>query len=124
VGAHAYEELEAWQLANAARDLVFRITQRPAFDRDLWLRRQLRGAADSACSSIAEGFGRYRPREFAYFLGVAVGSLEEVKNRRSVLLSIGACSEAEAAELYDLASRGCGAAINLVRDLRSQGTDR
>jgi len=78
----------------------------------------------SLIGPFAEGFGRYRPREFAYFLGVAVGSLEEVKNRRSVLLSIGACSEAEAAELYDLASRGYGAAINLIRYPRSQGTDR
>jgi four helix bundle protein len=112
MGVRSYEDLVVWQLADQVRERVVEITARPAFASDLWLRRQLRSAADSACSAVAEGFGRFGAREFAYFLRVAIGSLEEIKNRRSVIVSIGGCSATEALELHRLASRACGAATN------------
>src|SRR5687768_16483474 len=42
---------------------------------------QIRDAAEDAASDVAEGFVRFRPREFAQFLGYALSSLTEVRQR-------------------------------------------
>jgi len=41
---------------------------------------QIRDAASSAPRNIAEGFGRYKPREFSQYLRIANGSLMETSN--------------------------------------------
>ena len=60
------------------RVLVFRLTRRPALDRDLKLRSQTEDAIDSVCRNIAEGFGCRSHVEFARFLEISRRSLNEV----------------------------------------------
>ena len=75
--AKTYRELDVWQLAfDISRD-VFRLTQSPAAIRDRKYCDQVRSSAASVAGNIAEGFGRYHPGDFARFLGIARGSLDE-----------------------------------------------
>jgi len=78
VGAHRIEQLVAWQLADAFKQEVYRLLREsPEANKDLRFKDQLRTSAASGAMNIAEGFYRYRPREFARFLSIALASLGE-----------------------------------------------
>jgi four helix bundle protein len=78
--ATKFTDLVAWQLADELRRLIFEITAQGQVARDFKYCDQSKDAARSAASNIAEGFGRFRHREFARFLDIAIGSLEEVSD--------------------------------------------
>jgi len=76
--AKDFTELAAWQLADQLRLLILEITSNPNVARDFKYCNQCKDAARSAASNIAEGFGRYRHRDFARFLRISMGLLKEV----------------------------------------------
>jgi four helix bundle protein len=83
VGAKQLEDLVVWQLAVLLRDRVIAISDSVSFDCDRRLRDQVRTAAGSIAANVAEGYGRFRPREFARFLRYANGSVFEVRSHLS-----------------------------------------
>jgi four helix bundle protein len=73
-----YERLRAWQVAHELALELFRVTDAwPARER-YGLSAQLRRAALSAATNIAEGSAKRGSREFRRFLDIALGSLAEV----------------------------------------------
>jgi four helix bundle protein len=70
-------ELDAWRLSDELRKEIEAIIASPAARRDEKFCNQIRGAADSVCANIAEGFGRYWPSEHHRFLVIARGSATE-----------------------------------------------
>jgi len=74
-----FKELLAWQLAYTLKCEVIDFTESEPASRDFRYRDQIRDSSASAPRNIAEGFGRYRPAEFARFLEFAVASLDETK---------------------------------------------
>jgi four helix bundle protein len=76
-----FEELEAWQMARTLRQTVYRLTRTKPFSRDFALVDQIRRAAISGPSNIAEGFERGGNREFIQFLSNTKGSIGEVKDQ-------------------------------------------
>lgn len=80
VVAHDFRDLIAWQLAYELRCEVFAITENGPASRDFKFRDQIRDSSASAPRNIAEGFGRYRPKEFARFLSIARASLFETRH--------------------------------------------
>src|SRR3970282_664521 len=79
-GARHFERLIIWQLADALRVEVLRLTARRGFPRDFKLRSQGEDAANSVCRNISEGFGCETHREFARFLRISRRSLNEVQD--------------------------------------------
>jgi len=75
--AKRFQDLEAWQLANDVKREVFALTESGPASRDFEFRDQIRRSAASAPRNIAEGFGRFRPKEFARGCEVANGELQE-----------------------------------------------
>ena len=80
MGVKRFEDLVVWQLATQLLELVILITERDPARQDRRFCDQLRSAARSVCSNIAEGFGRYAPREFARFVAIAKASLQEARS--------------------------------------------
>lgn len=76
-----FEELRAWQRARELTNLVYDITKVRPFSHDFAMRDQIRRAALSVMSNIAEGFDRHRDPEFLYFLRIAKASCGEVKSQ-------------------------------------------
>jgi four helix bundle protein len=76
-GVGRHEDLVAWQLCVELDALIFEATSTGPGARDFEWRDQIRGSAGSAAPNIAEGFGRFGPREFVRYLRIALGSLEE-----------------------------------------------
>lgn len=58
--------------------MAYRLLKRPSPAHDFKFRDQLSDAARSAPRNIAEGFARYRHKEFAQFVRIAKGSIAEV----------------------------------------------
>jgi len=73
-----FEKLEVWQKAIDFGDLIYFETRRFPSDERFGLTNQLRRAATSVSSNIAEGSSRSSKNEFARFTEIAAGSLFEV----------------------------------------------
>ncbi len=74
-----FEDLQAFQRARELTRQVYRVSSAGRFSRDYPLRDQIRRAAISVMSNIAEGFERDGDREFVQFLSTAKGSCGEVR---------------------------------------------
>ena len=82
----AFEEIEAWQKARELTGKIYSVSNLGSFCKDFGLRDQIRKAAVSIMSNIAEGFERGGTKEFAQFLSVAKGSSGEVRSQLYVAL--------------------------------------
>lgn len=79
--AGRFEDLMVWQKARGLTGLIYDLTKEKAFARDFGLRDQIRSAAVSVMSNIAEGFERGSDAEFGHFLSIAKGSCGEVRSQ-------------------------------------------
>lgn len=84
-----FEQLIAWQVARQLIDELGPVTRAAGFRGDSSLAIQIRRAAVSVSSNIAEGHGRGRRAEFARFLLIAKGSAVEVQSQLGVALAAG-----------------------------------
>ena len=73
-----FEKLDVWQRANGFADLVYKVTKTFPEDERFGLTNQMRRAAVSVSSNIAEGSARSSRNDNARFLEIATGSLFEV----------------------------------------------
>src|SRR6202012_3122572 len=94
-----FEDIEAWKLGRELTRAIYRVSKAGEFGRDFALRDQIRRAAVSVTSNIAEGFERGGNREFVQALAVAKGSAGEVRSQLYVALDEGYIREAEFTEL-------------------------
>jgi hypothetical protein len=62
-----FEDFIAWQKARKLTSEIYKVTNRGLFSRDFGLKDQIRRAAVSSMSNLAEGFERGRPGEFHQF---------------------------------------------------------
>ena len=84
-----FEDLVAWQKARSLSAMVYRITAHGDFARDFVLRDQIRRAAVSVMSNIAEGYERGGASEFHRFLSIAKGSCAELRSQLYIALDAG-----------------------------------
>jgi four helix bundle protein len=85
----SYKDLVAWQKAMDLVTATYRATAGFPKDELFGLTSQLRRAAVSIPSNIAEGQGRLSEKEFRYFLGQARGSLMEVETQLQIAENLG-----------------------------------
>ncbi len=78
------EELEAWQVAMELVTRVYSVTRGWPADERFGLTNQIRRAAVSVPSNIAEGQGRGSSTEFLRFLSIAYGSLQELRTQLKI----------------------------------------
>jgi four helix bundle protein len=95
-----FEKLETWQKAIAFADLVCEMTRNFPADERFGLTNQMRRAAVSVSSNIAEGAARNSKNDYARFLEIATGSLFEVVSQSFVGRRRGFLSEADFNKLY------------------------
>ncbi|MBV9110958.1 MAG: four helix bundle protein [Gemmatimonadetes bacterium] len=90
-----FEDLLVWQRARELSLAVYRATSSGLFARDFGLRDQIRRAAVSVMSNIAEGFGRYTLPEIRRFITIAKGSASEVRSQLYLARDLGYVSESD-----------------------------
>ena len=84
-----YRDLLVWQKAMDMVAEVYRLAKHLPRQETYALGDQLRRAAVSVPSNIAEGFGRASRKEYAQFLGIANGSVCEVETQLYVGVRVG-----------------------------------
>ena len=96
-----FEDIDAWKEARELTKSVYQITSTGEFARDFGLRDQIRRAAVSVMSNIAEGFERGGDKEFLQFLSLAKGSCGEVRAQFYVALDQTYINDAQFQELVE-----------------------
>jgi len=89
----SFRELEVWQVSMSLVQDVYRLVRQFPPDERFALGEQLRRAAVSIPSNIAEGFGRDTHKDFARFLVQAHGSLFEVETQVEIAVRLGYITE-------------------------------
>jgi four helix bundle protein len=77
--SRSFEDIDMWKKARELVKIIYEITRNKKFAKDFILTDQIRRAAISVMSNIAEGFERGSNTEFIQFLYVAKGSAGEVR---------------------------------------------
>ena len=100
-----FEDIQAWQEARVLAKSVYAASANGGVARDFGLRDQVRRAATSVLSNIAEGFERGGDWEFLHFLSLAKGSCGEMRAQLCVALDQGYLDEAAFRILYEHSDR-------------------
>ena len=100
-GYSGYRDLIVWQKSMQLVEIIYRSTNAFPSEERFGLTSQIRRAAISIPSNIAEGHGRTTRGEYANHLSIARGSLKELETlcelaKRLGLLSDAASGEAQA----------------------------
>jgi len=120
----AFEDLIAWQKARVLSREIYRVSRNSRFAKDFSLTDQIRRAATSIMSNIAEGFERGSRSEFHQYLVVAKGSCAEVRSQLYAALDAEYVDQVQFRQLYDLAAEvgrvvgGLKVAVKKQRDAR------
>lgn len=122
VQINRFEEIEGWKKARELAKEVYTVTSQGSFARDFSLRDQIRRAAVSISSNIAEGFARQTDKEFVQFLYTARGSAAEVQSQLYVAADLGYLSQEDLHRLYEMADEVSRLISGFIRYLRGAQT--
>ena len=86
-----YRELHAWQVGFALARRIYEVSAAFPKDEAFGLTAQIRRAAVSIPCNLAEGAGRAGPKEFAHFVHIARGSLNEMETQLLLAQDLGYC---------------------------------
>lgn len=100
-----FEDLIAWQEARKLMQLAYKISSEGSFSKDFEMRDQLRSAALSAMTNVAEGFDNESSVEFARFLGMARRSSVEVQSLCYAAMDVKHITEEVFQTCYDQAKK-------------------
>jgi four helix bundle protein len=82
-------DLDVWKLSMDLVIDLYRITESFPNSEKFGLVMQIRRAAVSICSNIAEGAARAHNREFAQFLYISLGSVAEIETQLEISRRLG-----------------------------------
>ena len=99
-----HRDLLVWQKSMALVTAIYRVTQSFPNSELYGLTNQIRRAAVSVPSNLAEGHGRTSRKDFHRFVGLARGSLTEVETQLEIARNLNYLGEEQTRELLDRAS--------------------
>lgn len=114
-----FEKLTVWQYAIDFADLVYGATREFPAEERFGLTSQLRRAAVSISSNIAEGSSRSSRQEFTRFVEIATGSVFEVVSQNFIAKRQGFLMEPDHHRIYQGAEELSRMLSGLRRSIRS-----
>ncbi|MFM2312789.1 MAG: hypothetical protein RLZZ04_2065 [Cyanobacteriota bacterium] len=108
-----FEDLRVWQRGIELTKQIYLTTSQGEISKDFGLKNQLRRAAVSVPTNIAEGFERRSRKEYVNFLNIAKGSAGEIRSLLRVAIEVSYLEEKTYLQLY-------GQAKELSRMLANQ----
>jgi four helix bundle protein len=116
--AESFEELHIYQRSRELVNAIYEATRDEGFKRDFALVDQIRRAAVSILSNIAEGFERGSKTEFIQFLFIAKGSCGEVRAQLSIARDQQYIGESVYERLHNLCRQISGMISNFIAHLQ------
>ncbi len=113
-----HKDLDVWRAAVALAGRVYRVTASYPEGEKFGLVSQMRRAAVSIASNIAEGAARQTRKEFAQFLSVAAGSASELDTQVEISKSTGTGDAQALGQLQEDLARVAQMIQGLIRSLR------
>ena len=112
-----FEDLYIWQRAIEFAKDIYLITEKNGIKTDFGLKAQMRNAAVSISTNIAEGFERRSRKEYLNFLNIAKGSSGEVRSLLCIAEKVGYINKEEHLELREKARFLSGSISNHVKSI-------
>ena len=103
-GTRSYKDLVVWQKGIALAKVIYRLTLAFPSAEKFGLVAQMRRAAVSIPSNIAEGQARHTTGEFIQFISHAEGSVAELDTQLIISTELKFCDSATAAPAFELIS--------------------
>jgi len=100
-GTQSYKDLVVWQKAIAVVKSVYSLTQNFPAEEQYGLVSQMRRAAVSIPSNVAEGQARHTTGEFIQFISHAEGSTAELDTQLVVAVDLAFCDRESALPVYE-----------------------
>lgn len=119
----SYQELQVWQKAMALVEAVYRATRMFPRNEQFGLTSQVRRAAISVPSNIAEGQGRSTSQAFLNHLSIAYGSLQEMETQLMLAHRLGYLDQLIQDQLLENTSEIARMLNGLQRSLTARQTD-
>jgi four helix bundle protein len=116
-----FEDLICWQKARILVREIYKATSMGDFSKDYDAKNQIRRAALSSMSNIAEGFGRVSKKEFIRFLEISATSASEVKSILYVVLDLGYLPSKQVQTMQSLSEEVKALDLGLIKYLRGKG---
>lgn len=102
--AASYRDLQVWQKGMVLAKAIYAMTKPFPAEEKFGLVSQMRRAAISIPSNIAEGLARKSTAEFVHFISNAEGSLAELDTQLTLSADLGFCKAANVQEAFGLIS--------------------
>lgn len=99
--AQSYENLKVWQDSIELAARVYKMTKAFPKEEQFGLVSQMRRAAISISSNIAEGSSRKTKKDYTRFLDIAIGSLNEVESQLHIAVKLNFLESKDARPLFD-----------------------
>ncbi len=115
-----HKKLNAWTDAVGLAQQIYRVTERFPSNEKFNLTSQIRRAAVSIPSNIAEGAARQTRKEFIQFLHVSKGSLSELDTQLEIAWRLEYLGQTEWDALNDLLERVDRLLSGLIRHLKTK----
>lgn len=112
----SYRDLVVWRKALDLCEITYRLTAKLPRDERYALSDQLRRAAVSIPSNIAEGRSRQGEKEFLHFLSIAQGSVAELETQLMLAVRLAMLQESDIAAALSLSDE----VSKMVRSLRTK----
>ena len=112
-----FEKLDVWQEAIQFADLVYEVTGNFPSEERFGLTNQMRRAAVSISSNLAEGSSRVSRIDFARFVEIATGSLFKVVSQTTIALRRKMIAQSNYNEIYAAAEKQSKMLSGLRRSL-------
>ncbi|HDL52418.1 MAG TPA: four helix bundle protein [Proteobacteria bacterium] len=116
-----FKELDTWKKAVELTREIYHISGKGDFRKDFSLQNQIRRAAVSIPSNIAEGFEREGNKEFIQFLTVAKGSAAEVQTQLRIAYEVSYITDDDFKKMDDICIEVLSLISGFLRYLRSSG---
>lgn len=118
----SYRDLDAWRRAMTLAVEIYRLSERFPRHELFGLTHQLRRAAISVASNIAEGHGRRARQAFINHLNISLGSLAELETQLTLAIQLGFIVPADANDCIRYARETGQLVMALVRALEKPKT--
>lgn len=119
-----FEDLPVWKTARQLTVRIYKITGANTFAKDFGLRNQIRRAAVSLMSNIAEGFEHDTQAQFILYLGRSRASAGEIRCQLHIALDLNYISKTQFQELALLAADCSKQIYGLIKYLRTLPNSR
>jgi len=112
-----FRDLRVWQKGIDLVKNIYKITRDFPKEEQYGLTSQLRRAAISIPSNIAEGFRRRSGKEHKQFLNIALGSCAEIETQLVISKELSYINDHIETELMETLNHICGMIVNLVKKI-------